>query len=101
MPEQKVNDYIKEIAKVVGIDTPIKKNETIGGKDLISVYDKYRLITTHTARRTAATHMYQQGIDRKYIMAFTGHTTLASFEKYICMDFEEKAQAAADSKWFD
>jgi integrase len=101
LPEQKVNDYIKEIAQMAGIDTPIHKKQTIGGKDILSVHPKYELITTHSARRTAATLMYKKGMPTKYIMAITGHKTLTSFEKYICMDFEEKALAAADYSWFD
>lgn len=100
LPEQKVNDYIKEIAQLAKIETPIHKKQTIGGKDIINIQPKFELITTHTARRTAATQMYLQGMAIKDIMAITGHTTITSFEKYICMDTEEKAKRAADHKFF-
>ncbi|MFZ1423845.1 MAG: site-specific integrase [Saprospiraceae bacterium] len=100
LPEQKVNEYIKEIANLARIDTPIHKKETIGGRDILSIHPKYYLITTHTARRTAITQMDDQQMPYKEIMAISGHTTITSFEKYLCMGTEEKAKRAADHKFF-
>lgn len=101
LAEQTVNEIIKEIAQFAGIDTPIQKKETRGGKDQINIYQKFELITTHTARRTAATQMHHQKLPHKYIMAITGHKTLSSFEKYICMELEEESQAAANHEFFN
>jgi len=50
-------------------------------------------IRTHTFRRSRATHLHQQGIPHKTIMRLTGHTTLASFERYLDADLDDLAGA--------
>lgn len=98
--EQKVNEYIKSIAKMAGIVDQIEKRETIGGEDRINISSKYERITTHTARRTAATHMYQRGILSYDIMAITGHKTESSFLKYICLPKEERVKRMVENEFF-
>ncbi len=44
---------------------------------------KYRLMTTHTARRSFATNMYLKGVPSYIIMQITGHRTESAFLKYI------------------
>jgi len=44
------------------------------------------LISTHTARRTFATHSYLRGIDPYVIMKITGHKDLKTFQIYLRLD---------------
>ena len=63
-------------------------------------YPKYELVTSHTARRSAATNMYKAGIPTISIMRITGHTTEASFLRYIRISQEENAELMAKSAFF-
>lgn len=98
--EQKVNEYIKVIAQMAEINELIEKREVIGGETKIRTALKYELITTHTARRTAATHMYLLKMLPIDIMAITGHTTESSFLKYICLPKEEAVKRMAGNEFF-
>lgn len=81
--EQKINDYIKEIAKEAGLKEKIKTQKVIGGQVVTQYIPKYQMITSHTARRTGATLMYLSGMNVFDIMKITGHTHLESLMKYI------------------
>mgnify|MGYP001249558267 CR=1 FL=1 len=97
MTSQELGRYIKEIGKIACIDEHIEKMESKGGKNIDSIKYKYELITTHTARRSAATNMYYSGMPTKDIMTITGHSELKTFEKYIGKDDlkrDERIQAS-------
>ena len=88
---QKMNDYLKEVGKLAGIDTQIETSKTKAGLKFTSLQPKYELITTHTARRSAATNMFKAGIPSISIMRITGHKTESVFLKYINFSDEENA----------
>lgn len=45
---------------------------------------KFEMVSTHSARRSAVTSMYDSGLyDVRDMMSVSGHTTLSNFEKYI------------------
>ena len=52
--------------------------------------------TTHSFRRSRATHLYQAKVPAKTIMELTGHADLATFLRYVDIGVEEVADAAAD-----
>lgn len=89
---QKFNQYIKEVARLAGIDTPITTHITKGGKRLTQTQPKYNLISTHTARRSFATNLFKSGFPSISIMQITGHRTEKAFLKYIKITQEENAQ---------
>jgi integrase len=95
---QKFNDAIKEICKE-GLKDENEKPlmVTIDGKSV----EKWKEISTHTARRSFATNAYLSRSMSVYsIMACTGHKTEASFLKYLKLSGLDKAQDIADSKFF-
>ena len=88
---QKLNSYIKEVCKLVpDLNKTITKTETKNGLRVTKKVEKYKLITTHTARRSFATNMYKRGIPANVIMAITGHKTEKMFLKYIRATQNEK-----------
>lgn len=97
---QKMNDYLKELGKLAGIDAPFEVNKTKGGLRLSETKQKYQLITTHTARRSAATNMFKAGIASISIMAITGHKTESVFMKYINVTNEENATLIMNHAYF-
>lgn len=90
--DQKMNEYIKEIAsKVELLQKPISYNTTVNDKRITISKPKYDLITNHTSRRSFATNAVKKGISRTLVMAMTGHKTEKSFNRYIRMSEQEMA----------
>lgn len=87
--DAKFNEYIKLVCKRVGLNDLVKgslmvKNEvTEVYRKKVGMYAKYRLVSSHTCRRSFATNLYHMGFPTISIMNITGHTTEKSFLTYI------------------
>lgn len=93
---ERFNEYIKDVCRLAGIDrmiTIIKNGKQIR-------VEKWKLVSSHTARRTAATNMFKAGIPAISIMKITGHRTEANFMKYIKITKEENAQMLKNNQFF-
>ncbi len=90
---QKFNENLKEVAELAGLTDIVITHITKGGKATTTKQKKYKLCTSHVARRSFATNYYKLGIDKLEIMAITGHKTEAEFLKYIKVTGEEKADS--------
>ena len=86
LEDQVINRYIKEIAEEAGLTEEVEIETTKGGKAKKEKFPKFKLIHTHTARRTGATLMYLAGIDVYDIMKVTGHSSPTMLKKYIKAD---------------
>jgi integrase len=93
---QKLNDALKDLGKEAGFNEVLQIKKFRFGKECIVNIEFYNLITTHTARRSFATNMFKMGIPSILIMAITGHSTEASFLKYIRMNNDDKAVMMMD-----
>jgi integrase len=93
---QKLNDYIKDVYKAVEINEQIEVINTKGGLRVIKSFEKYKLVSSHTARRSFATNLYLKGIPSQTIMKITGHRTETAFLKYIRLDTTEHANILRD-----
>lgn len=91
LPEQYINELIKEIAESAEIDGVEYIEVTKGG--LTTEIKKYRfqLVYTHTARRSFCTNAYLMGMPTIDIMQISGHRTETAFMKYIKVTKEEVA----------
>ena len=96
MPEaisnQRFNEYIKEAAKRAGIDSLESETKTVGGERTTKAHPKYKLISSHTGRRSFATNMYKRGLPSLMIMSVTAHRTEKSFLRYIRVTQSEHAE---------
>lgn len=97
---QKMNDYLKDIGQLAKLETKITKVGTKGGLRFEKTFEKWQLITTHTARRSAATNLFLAGFEPISIMKITGHRTERSFLKYIRMSKEDNAYKMAENDYF-
>lgn len=98
---QKFNDYIKEACQ--GIKEFQKTDEVVitrAGEVTRKYVPRWSLISTHTARRSAATNMYLAGIDKHAIMKITGHKKEVHFMRYIRVSELENAYRLADNPFF-
>jgi len=80
---QKSNDYIKELCEKAKINEKIKITRFKGAERIEVVESKFKLITTHTARRTFVTISLEKGMRPEMVMAITGHKSYKNFKKYI------------------
>lgn len=101
MNEQDINEYIKQVGKKAGITENITCNKTKGGKQINEQIPKYKMIGTHTARRSFCTNMFKKGMPTYNIMEFSGHSTEREFYKYIRIEKEQKAISLAKSGYFN
>ena len=80
---QKFNEYIREVAKMVPslqVDTDNVKKR---GMKTVKSLKRWEMVSSHTARRSFATNWHIRGISSITIMEVTGHKTEKSFLKYI------------------
>lgn len=61
---------------------------------------KYKLVSSHTARRSFATNAYLAGVPTISIMKITGHKTESAFMKYIKISGKENAVKLKGHKFF-
>ena len=79
---------IREICKKAGIIDLIEYKKIINGQAAYSKEPKYKLIGTHSARRTFVTLAANNNIPINIIMKVTGHKNLDTIQKYIKTDDE-------------
>lgn len=97
----KMNKGLKLLCRLAGLTELKEVSITKGGKRIYHMLPEYQLVSSHTARRSACTNMYKAGIPSPIIMAFSGHTKIANFMKYIKIDAEEAAIQMKDHPFFN
>jgi len=100
LSEQRIRYYIKDICQAAGIDSIIEIRKDVGGKIQIESTEKYKLVSTHTARRSFATNAYKAGIPALQICKLTGHTSERALLNYIKISNEENAEILANNAFF-
>ncbi|MBD5131905.1 MAG: site-specific integrase [Clostridiales bacterium] len=90
---QKMNDYIKELGELCGLDTPVTKVYYRGSERCEEIAPKWRLMGVHTARRTFISNAIQKGIPPQIVMKWTGHSDYAAMKPYI--EIAERAKREA------
>jgi integrase len=76
--------YLKELLQYVGFKELIKRETKVNGVVEVTYEPKWKLISSHTARRTFATNNLVRGLKTSEIRRATGHRSESAFEKYIC-----------------
>ncbi len=85
------NYYIKEVARLAGIDEMIKITHKRGNKIIEDTRPKYEWIMSHTCRRSFCTNEFLDGTPTNLIMSISGHKTEKAFRRYIKADQVQKA----------
>lgn len=95
---QKMNDYIKELGELAGIDTPESIVYYKGNRRIEETYPKYALLSTHCARKTFVTNLIYLGVSDHVIRQWTGHRDHKSFDVYhkIVDDIKSREMAKFD-----
>lgn len=94
---QKMNDYLKELAELAGIDEPVRQTYYRGNERIDEVTPKYALLGTHAGRRTFICNALALGIPPQVVMKWTGHSDYKAMKPYI--DIADDIKAYAMSKF--
>ncbi|MDY6026397.1 tyrosine-type recombinase/integrase [Bergeyella zoohelcum] len=94
------NKRLKELFKSVGINETMVKYITIGGERKEIHLEKWKMISSHTARRSFATNAYLKGVPTSFIRKITGHTTEESLLRYIRANNHEIALKSKEYDFF-
>ena len=98
---QYFNKYLKVIMREIGINNLITYSFTKGGKLITVTREKWEIISSHTARRSAATNMYLTGRMKTYeIMKLTGHRSEQNFFRYIRLTGDDTARSISGDMFF-
>lgn len=98
---QYVNKYLKVIMKEIGLNDLVTYSYTKGGRLITVTREKWELISSHTARRSAATNMYLTGrMKTLEIMNLTGHRTEQNFFRYIRLTGDDTARSISGDMFF-
>lgn len=84
---QKYNRYIKQICRRAKINEIVEgslmvKMEDGSYRKEVGMYEKWKLISSHTGRRSMATNFFRL-MDREDLMYITGHSSVKTFLLYV------------------
>jgi integrase len=88
---QKMNEYIKELGELAGINEPVRETYYKGNKRIDEVTPKYALLGTHAGRRTFICNALSLCIPANVVMKWTGHSDYTAMKPYI--DIADKIKA--------
>jgi len=79
----KMNEYLKTIGEMVGINAPQREVYFKGSTRYEEVHPKWEMLTTHCGRRTFVVNALMLGIPGEVIMSWTGHKDYKAMRPYI------------------
>tara|TARA_R100000951_G_scaffold61741_2_gene51871 strand:- start:2470 stop:3660 length:1191 start_codon:yes stop_codon:yes gene_type:complete len=94
---QKFNDHIHDICKIAGFTETVIKERFYGNKKIVTEMPRYKLISSHTARRTFITLSGLKNVPKQVVKQITGirdDRTLSNYQQY---DEEQLNQTISDA----
>jgi len=93
VPEQKINEIIKDLCEEAGIDERVEAVDIVnGGKTMKRSQLKFQMVKSHTARRSFISNFLELGIPDDCISRITGHrlnyNASKAFSSYVKLDDE-------------
>jgi integrase len=95
---QNFNINIQKICKIAGFDEIIKIDKFYGNKKVSKKVPRWKLIGSHTARRTFITLSAQRNVPLSLIMQVTGIKSVKTLQGYIKFD-KEKLNKSIFEAW--
>lgn len=92
----KLNEDIKRIAALAGINQLVKHSYRKGNKTIEETKPKCQWVTSHTCRRSFCTNEFLASTPVELIMKISGHKSVKDFYKYIRVTPEEAATRIED-----
>lgn len=89
----KMNDYLKELAELAGIDEPVRQTYYRDNERIDEGTPKYALLGTNAGRRTFICNALALGIPPQIVIKWTGHSDYKAMKPYIDIAYDIKANA--------
>ncbi|WP_430897718.1 MULTISPECIES: tyrosine-type recombinase/integrase [unclassified Paraflavitalea] len=90
--DQKLNQYIKEVAQLAEINQPFLYSVTKGGIRRDEYYQKWEMVSNHTARRSFITNLLKAGLNHNEVMKLAGLKKMTTLQRY----YKESEDEVAD-----
>lgn len=90
---QKMNERMKELGELCGINTPMSIVYYRGSERIEETLPKWKLLSTHAGRRTFICNALMLGIAPNIVMKWTGHANYSAMKPYI--EIADKAKEDA------
>lgn len=100
MADAVFNRTIKVVCMRAGIATPIEVRRSKGEKYEHETVPKWKLVSSHTCRRTMCTLLDQEGVPMREIMTISGHKSLASLQRYLRKSERDTEEIFGKVKFF-
>lgn len=94
---QKMNTFLKEAAKLAGLDREVMDTTFCGNERIEEVMKLHEAISCHDARRTFVCISLSLGIPQTVVMSCTGHSDYATMKPYIAISEDTSRQELV--KW--
>jgi len=94
------NRELKAVCLKARINSPVQVTRSKGTKHITETVPKWKLVSSHTARRTGATLLHKTGIPVQSLMLITGHRSIQSLMHYLRLTKEENARQLKDNPFF-
>ena len=98
--EQYFRRVIKNIARKAGIEQPIPQRITKGGKIQEVLVPKWKLVSSHTGRRSFATNILRYTTNKDAVRAITGHASEKQLDHYNRSSKIDKVLPILHNKFF-
>lgn len=92
---QKYNKYIKAVCSYLNIDEKVEIVRFRGSQKISTIVPKWKLISSHTGRKTFCTLSLERGMAAEVVMGVSGHTDYKSFQRYVNITEERKKNEMA------
>nr|WP_298994972.1 site-specific integrase [uncultured Allomuricauda sp.] len=95
------NRRIKELGDSAKLHQKVEIEHKRGTIKEAQLLEKYKLISSHTCRRSFCTNAYLNGIDVQLIMKISGHKSEKAFRRYLKISNYEAAQKLKEAWGLD
>lgn len=95
----KCNKILKDICKTIGLNEICDCVEERGGELYKYSCEKYKLVTTHSARRSGITQSLQSGLSTELVGKISGHKSVAMVQRYDRTESEVAATLFAEKRF--
>lgn len=89
---QKINDYLKELGKLVKLDWPVKISKYYEGVLNQEQVPFYEVLSTHVGRKSYITNSLILGVPERVVKDVSGHKDEKSFNRYVKLAENYKSQ---------
>lgn len=86
------NRIVKTVCMKAGVNTPVQVRRSKGEGYEHETVPKWKMVSSHTCRRTMCTLLDRQGVPLKQIMSVSGHKSLVSLQKYLRQSESDNAE---------